>query len=121
MTRSGWVEAWQRARSRAGLLAITALCAAAFPQQSIAAQVQAYVIFETRATSNAETVADKLRSTSLNNCLLIIVGRRARDVLVHVACDEQANSNYLGRAFAELSSVDGVARANLVLVKAGTE
>jgi hypothetical protein len=91
------------------------------PQQTIAAQVQAYVIFETGATSNAETVADKLRSTSLNNCLLIIVGRRARDVLVHVACDEQANSNYLGRAFAELSGVDGVARANLVLVKAGTE
>ena len=121
MTWSLWIEAWRHARRGACLLAIAAICAAAFPQKTFAAQVQAYVIFETAASSNADNIADKLRGTSLANCLLIIVGRRARDVLVHIACDEEVNTNYLGRAFAQLSGVDGIARANLVLIKGGTE
>jgi hypothetical protein len=102
-------------------LAVAAICAVAFPQKTFAAQIQAYVIFETGASSDADNIADKLRSTSLANCLQIVVGRRARDVLVHIACDEQANTNYLGGAFAKLSGVDGIARANLVLMKQGTE
>ena len=113
--RSRWVEACQYARRCAGLLAIAAISAAAFPQTTFAAQVHAYAIFE--AGANADKIAEKLRSTSLNNCLLIIVGNRARDVIVHIACDEEANTHYLGRAFGQLAGIDGIARANLVLVK----
>jgi hypothetical protein len=66
--------------------------------------------------------ADKLRSTSLGNCLQIIVGRRARDVIVHVACDErgdQGDTSYLNQAFLALSRIDGIARATIVSLKQG--
>ena len=121
MKHSRWVETWLRARKGACLLAIAGICASAFPQKAFAAQVQAYVIFETSASSDADGAAEKLRGTSLTNCLQIIVGRRARDVLVHIACDEQANTNYLNQAFLELSGVGGITRANLALMKRGTE
>jgi len=103
------------------MLAVAAICAAAFPQKAFAAQVQAYVIFQIGASSDTGATADKLRSTSLANCLQIIVGRHARDVFVHIACDEQANTNYLGQAFLQLSGIDGIARANFVLLKHGAD
>ena len=122
MTLSRWiVEAWRRARRGACFLVIAATCAIAFPQKTLAAQVQAYAIFEIGASSDTDKTADGLRGTSLSNCLQIIVGRVARDVLVHIACDEQSNTNYLGGAFVKLSGVEGIARANLVLMKRGTE
>jgi hypothetical protein len=121
MTWSCWVEAWRRARRDACLLTVAATCAVAFPQKTFAAQVQAYAIFEIGASSEAGAAADKLRSTSLANCLQLIVGRHARDVFVHIACDEQANTNYLGQAFLQLSGIDGIARANFVLLKRGAD
>jgi hypothetical protein len=117
MKRFDWVTAWRSARTGAFLLVV----AAAFPQQTQAAQVQTYVIFEIAASSDQTTVADKLRSTSLGNCLQLVVGQHARDVFVHIACDESGqDTSYLEKAFLQLSRVEGIARATIVALKQGT-
>ena len=121
MTRSSWVEARRRMQRGAGWLTLAAICVVAFPQKAFAGQVEAYVLFQIAASSNAGAAADKLRSTSLANCLQLVVGHHARDVFVHIACDEQSNTNYLSQAFVQLSGVEGVARANFVLLKQGTD
>jgi hypothetical protein len=114
MKRFDWVTAWRSARTGAFLLVV----AAAFPQQTQAAQVQTYVIFEIAASSDQTTVADKLRSTSLGNCLQLVVGQHARDVFVHIACDESGqDTSYLEKAFLQLSRVEGIARATIVALK----
>ncbi|MGZ5841117.1 MAG: hypothetical protein ACXWJ8_04185 [Xanthobacteraceae bacterium] len=121
MKRFDWVAAWRGARTGVCLLAVAAACAAALPQQALAAQVQTYVIFEVAASSDQNAVAEKLRSTSLGNCLQLVVGQHARDVFVHIACDESGqDSKYLEQAFLQLSGVDGIARATIVALKQGT-
>jgi hypothetical protein len=116
-------HAQQSARSAAAALAVAAACCGAIPQHALAAQVQAYVIFEIVASSNVSAVADKLRSTSLGNCLQLIFGSHARDIFVHIACDEEdrGGTSYLNRAFLALSRVDGVARATIVSLKHGAD
>jgi hypothetical protein len=57
-----------------------------FPQQTLAAQVQTYVIFEVAASSDQNAVAEKMRTTSLGNCLQLVVEQHARDVFVHITC-----------------------------------
>jgi hypothetical protein len=80
---------------------------------ALAAQVQAYGIFEIVPSSDGNAVAEKLRSTSLRNCLQLVVGRHARDIFVHIACDERD----LSEGFLELSRVDGISRATIVSLK----
>jgi hypothetical protein len=101
--------------------AFALVCSATFSSQALAAQVQAYVLFELSASSSVSATTEKLRSTSLSNCLQLIIGGHAREVFVHVACDERGtDTSYLGQAVMALSRVDGVARATVVLVKTGT-
>jgi len=78
MKRVDWVSAWRSARTGAYVLAVATACSAAFPQQTLAAQVETYVIFEVAASADQTAVAEKLRSTSLNNCLQLVVGQHAR-------------------------------------------
>ena len=121
MKRFDWVAARLGTRTGAYLLAIAAACAAAFPQQALAVQVQTYVIFEIAASSDQTAAAEKLRSTSLGNCLQLVVGQHARDVFLHIACDESGpDSNYLDKALLQLSRVDGIALATIVALKQGT-
>jgi hypothetical protein len=121
MKRFDWVADGLGARTGAYLLAVAAACAAAFPQQALAAQVQTYVIFEIAKSSDQNAVAEKLRSTNLGNCLQLVVGQHARDVFVHIACDESGqDSSYLEKALLQLSRVDGIARATMVSLKQGT-
>ena len=102
------------------MLAIATACSAAFPQQTLAAQVETYVIFEVAASSDQAGVAEKLRSTSLGNCLQLVVGQHARDVVVHIACDESGpDSKYLETAFIKLSGIPGIARATIAALKQG--
>jgi len=118
MKRVDWVSAWRSARTGAYVLAVATACSAAFPQQTLAAQVETYVIFEVAASADQTAVAEKLRSTSLNNCLQLVVGQHARDVFVHVACDESGqDSKYLEQAFLKLSGIPGIARATIVALK----
>jgi hypothetical protein len=119
MKRSGPALAWRSARRAASLLAV-AVCCGAIPQQAFAAQVQAYVVFEIAASSDVSAAAEKLRSTSLSNCLQLVVGRHAQDVFVHIACDEREDrrdASYLNQAFLALSRVDGIDRATIVSLK----
>jgi hypothetical protein len=64
------------------------------PQHALAAQVQAYIMFDVAASSNAGGVVEKLRSTSLGNCLQLIVGSHARTVVLHLACDEDDRAGH---------------------------
>jgi hypothetical protein len=115
MKRFDWVAAW-----RSALLAVATACSAAFPQQTLAAQVETYVIFEIAASSDQNAVADKLRSTNLNNCLQLVVGQHLRDVFVHIACDESGqDSKYVEQAFLKLSGIPGIARATIATLKQG--
>ena len=121
MRRFDWVAARRSTRTGAYLLATAAACSAAFPQQTLAAQIQTYVIFEIAASSDQTAVTEKLRSTSLGNCLQLVVGQQARDVFVHIACDESGqDSKYLETAFLKLSGIPGIARATIVALKQGT-
>ena len=81
------------------------------------------MIVDVAAASNASTAAEKLRSTSLGNCLQLIVGSQARTVVLHLACDEddRADTRFLGQALIELSRVDGVARASIVSVRRSSD
>ena len=92
-------------------------------QQALAAVFQAYVIVDVAAASNASATAEKLRSTSLGNCLTLIVGSQARTVVLHLACDEGdgADTKFLSQALIELSRVDGVAHATIVSVRRGND
>jgi len=119
----GCIRGLRSARRGAYLLAVATVCSGAFPQQTLAAQVQAYIVFEIGASSDQNATADKLRSTSLSNCKQLIIGRHARDVFVHIACDESGapDTSYLNQAFLRLSRVDGVARANIVSLKLGAD
>ena len=103
---------WENARRAAPLVAVL-ICCWAIPQMAFAAQLQAYVIFETVPSSDENAAAEKLRSASLRNCLQLVVGRHARDVFVHIACDERD----LNEGFSELSRVDGISRATIVSLK----
>jgi hypothetical protein len=105
------------------VLAATAVGFVANAQPALAAQVQAYVIVDVAAASTASAAAEKLRSTSLGNCLQLILGSHARTVVLHLACDEddRADTRFLSQALVELSRVDGVARATIVSVRRGND
>lgn len=123
MKSSGRSYAWQSARFAASVLAVVAVCCGATPQQALAAQVQAYVIFEIATPSNMSAAVQNLRGTSLSNCLQLIIGSVGLDVLVHIACDERGgrgDTSYLNQAFLALSRVDGVAGATIVSLKRDT-
>ncbi len=79
------------------------------PQHALAAQVQAYIMFDVAASSNASAVVEKLRSTSLGNCLQLIVGSHARTVVLHLACDEddRVDTRFLSQAFDRAISCRG--------------
>jgi hypothetical protein len=79
---------------------------------------QAYVVFEIAASSDVSAATDKLRSTSLGNCLQLIIGAHLRDVFVHIACDQGGDLN---QALLRLSRVDGVARATILSLKTATD
>ena len=70
-------------------------------------QIEAYVIFEIDAGADKAATIDKLRSTSLQNCLQLIVGDRFQDVFVHISGSGDAD---VYTAVAELSGVKGVPR-----------
>jgi hypothetical protein len=112
----------QGTRRAAYVLAVTTVCFVARSQPALAAQVQAYMLFDVAASSDASAVAEKLRGTSLGNCLQLIVGSHARVLVVHLACDEddRADTRFLSQAVIELSRVDGVARATVVALRRGT-
>jgi hypothetical protein len=80
-------------------LALAAVCFSAIPQQAAAAQVQAYAIFEVASSANVNATVEKLRGTSLGNCLHLVIGTQARDVILHIACDERStDTSYLNQA-----------------------
>ena len=102
-------------------LALAVACFSAIPQQAAAAQVQAYAIFEVAPSANVNATVEKLRGTSLGNCLHLVIGTQARDVILHIACDESStNTSYLNQAMVALSKIDGISRATIVSVKQGT-
>jgi hypothetical protein len=102
-------------------LALAAACFSVIPQQAVAAQVQAYAIFEVASSANVNATVEKLRSTSLGNCLQLVIGTQARDVILHIACDERStDTSYLNQAMVALSRVDGISRATIVSLKQGT-
>jgi hypothetical protein len=70
-------------------------------------QVEAYVIFEIDAGSDKAATIEKLRSTSLQNCLQLIVGDHFRDAFVHIAGTEDAD---IYAAVATLCAVKGISR-----------
>jgi len=120
----GLTHGWRSARRAASMLTVAAACCGGTPQQALAAQVQGYVIFEIAASSDVSAATEKLRSTSLGNCLQLIIGHHARDVFVHIACDEHGDredTSNLNQAFMTLSRVDGIARATIVSLKHGTD
>ena len=120
MKWSRCVQAWRSAQRSVYLLAVAATCCGAFPHQTLAGQVQAYVVFEVGASSTESAVEEKLRGTSLSNCKQLIVGSHLLDVFVHIACDEpDRGDGYLDQAFVRLSRVDGIARASIVSLKRG--
>jgi hypothetical protein len=47
--------------------------------------------------------------------LQLVVGHHARDIVVHIACDDRDRD--LSAAFLELSRVDGISRATIVSLK----
>jgi hypothetical protein len=113
----------ERTRKVRYVLAATAAGFVANAQPALAAQVEAYVIVDVAAASNASAAAEKLRSTSLGNCLQLILGSHARTVVLHLACDEddRADTRFLSQALIELSRVDGVARASIVSVRRASD
>jgi hypothetical protein len=113
----------QGTRRAAYVLAATVAGVLANPQQALAAVVQAYIMFDVAPSSNVSAVVEKLRSTSLGNCLQLIVGSQARTVVLHLACDEddRADTRFLGQSLIELSRVEGVARATIVSVRRGND
>jgi hypothetical protein len=86
-----------------------------------AEQAQAYLLFEIAVASDPSGTAERLRSTSLGNCLQVVIGSFARDVIVHLACDErgggQVGTSYLNQAVLELSRVNGVAQSTVLMVR----
>jgi hypothetical protein len=113
-------------RVRRGIYGIATLAAfsATIPHQAFAAQVQAYVLFELADFSGASVATEKLRSTSLGNCLQLIIGHHQQDVFIHLACDDSGGSDdtsNLNRAMVDLSDVEGVARATIVSLKRGSD
>lgn len=111
MKRFAQACGWKFAQRAAPLVLVLTCCAT--PQMAHAAQVQAYGLFEIIPSSDSRAVAEKLRSTSLQNCLQLVVGSHARDIIVHIACDE----GNLSEGFVELSRADGIARATIVSLK----
>jgi hypothetical protein len=107
---------WARIGTLAVALASSGLCS----QPAMASQVQAYMLFELDDAFGSGDTIERLRSTSLSNCLQLIIGSHARDVFVHVACDEAGGGgsvDNLNDALGELSAVEGVARATVISVK----
>jgi len=97
---------------------LAAACFAAIPRQALAAQVEAYAIFELNPSTSVSAAEEKLRSTSLSNCLQLIIGSKVRDVVVHIACSEfGTDTNYLSQALMALSNVAGVSRATIVFLR----
>jgi hypothetical protein len=70
-------------------------------------QVEAYVIFQIDAGADKAATIDNLRSTSLQNCLQLIVGDHFQDVFVHISGTEDAD---VYAAVAKLSAVKGISR-----------
>jgi hypothetical protein len=102
-------------------LILAATCFSTIPQQALAAQVQAYAIFEVTSSANVSATAEKLRGTSLGNCLIRVIDTQAGAVVLHIACDESsANTSYLNQAMVALSKVDSVSRATIMSVRQGT-
>jgi hypothetical protein len=106
------VQAWRSPRGAIFPIVVAVACWGGIPQRSLAAGVQAYVIFEISASSN-ET-AESLRSASLANCKQLVIGNQERDFFVHIACDEHGN---LDQAFLELSRLNGIVHATIVSIK----
>ena len=72
-------------------------------------QVEVYVIFGIDAGADKAATIEKLRSTSLQNCLQLIVGDHFNDVFVHIAGSGDAD---VYTAVAQLSAVKGVSRVD---------
>jgi hypothetical protein len=126
MKRSGEEESTIRTRriASAFALALAILCSKAIPNHALAAQVQSYLLFELSASSSASAAAEKLRGTSLANCLQLVIGSHGREVFVHLACDERGDRvdiTYLNQAVIEPSRVDGVARTTILSLKHGSD
>jgi hypothetical protein len=102
------------------LVAVAALSLCALPSAAVARVIQAYLLFEADP-SKTDAVREKLRGTSLGNCLQVLVGHPApNEIIVHLACDEQDDRNPTGnlnRAVLELSAIDGVKRASIMVVR----
>jgi hypothetical protein len=112
------------ARKGVCMLAVAVACSGAMAQQALAAQVQAYIIFQLDASSSVSVTTAKLGSTSLGNCLQLVIGSHLLDVFVHVACDESGNrdeTNNLNQALVDLSRVDGIARSTIVSLMHGAD
>ena len=121
MSLSGRPHVTKSLQKGASLFAVAAFCSA-IPQVASAAQVQAYVLFELAAPASAAAATERLRSTSLSNCLQLIIGGHARDVFVHIACDERddRSTSFLNQAVMDLSRVEGVSRATIYSLRHGT-
>ena len=99
----------QGTRKAAYALAATTVCFVALSQPALATQVQASMLFDVAASSDASAVAEKC-GTSLGNCLQLIVGSHARVLarvlaIVHLACDEddRTDTRVLSQAVCRVS------------------
>jgi hypothetical protein len=99
------------------MLVASAAIVTIVPQEALARNVVSYVLFE---FTGADTL-EKLRSTSLGNCLKIPIGSGdSSEVILHLRCSENNGSStnkYLNQAVVELSQVQGVRRATVLIVR----
>ena len=113
-----------RARQSMLYLALaTSVVSFAMPRQAAAdEQVRAYVLFEF-ADPGSDAAVETLRSSSLGNCKQIPLEHSAyNEVILHLDCYEPDQSNeYLSQAVMQLAGADGVRRATVLFVKAGSQ
>src|SRR5262249_18568565 len=101
--------------------ALAAACFSVVPQQAVAAQVQAYAIFEVAPSANVNAAVEKLRGTSLSNCLQLVIGAQARDVILNFRWEGRStDTSYLNQVRVAFERVDGISRETIVWVKQGT-
>ncbi len=100
------------------MLAASAAIITAVPHEALAKMVVSYVLFEFTGSDTAQ----KLTHTSLGNCKQLPVGSGdSNEFILHLRCDDSGGGSTeknLNQAVIELSQVQGVRRATVLIVRA---
>ena len=103
------------------MLVASAAIVTIVPQEALARNVVSYVLFEFTGSDTAH----KLTHTSLGNCKQLPVGSGdSNEFILHLRCSENDGSGtnkYLNQAVVELSQVQGVRRATVLIVRAESQ